>query len=121
MKRFSFSLNHKDSIALETLVALHESPQEIILTYGDLSEPKVFAKAMLERCQTLQAYYLWEESSTPTPKEYILLGLNDKARILCFVERGNDAWLNEHKLELLAPKSFHLSWDKLAGFKIKWV
>ncbi len=119
MKRYKLYLAAKpDQEALESLVALHEGNKQIILTYGDLYDPKAFTKILLKHCQTPEVYKLEDENLKANT--YILLGINDKARMLCLKEQNSTDTLELKSEELLYPRSFHLSWDKSLGFKVEW-
>ncbi len=121
MKRYSLQLKNDTKQSLESLVALYEGTGELVLTYGDLAEPKRFAKAMLARFKEHQVYNLFEEEAEKVLiRDYVLWGLNEKARMLCFLEIKDDTYLKEHGLELETISSFHLHWDNHSGFKIKW-
>jgi len=125
MKRYKLFLAVKpDQEALESLVALHEGNKQIILTYGDLYDPKAFTKILLKHCQTPEVYRLEDENSkantSPKANTYMLLGINDKARMLCLKEQDSTDTLELKSEELLYPRSFHLSWDKSLGFKVEW-
>lgn len=125
MKRYKLFLAAKpDQEALESLVALHEGKQQIILTYGDLYDPKAFTKTLLKYCQTPEVYRLEDEnpkvSTSPKANTYMLLGINDKARILCLKEQNSTDTLELQNEALIHPRSFHLSWDKSLGFKVEW-
>lgn len=122
MKRYSLHLKNDPSEQnLETLVALHQSATEIVLTYGDLAEPKRFAKTMLARFKAMAVYHLREEASELSPrKDYLLVGINEKARMLCFRETNNATQLEKQEPWLETVRSFHLHWDNHSGFKVKW-
>ncbi len=125
MKRYKLFLAAKpEQEALESLVALHEGNKQIILTYGDLYDPKQFASILLNHCTSLEAYKLQDENpktkATAKPETYILVGINDKARMLCLREQDSKDTLELQKEDLLNPRSFHLSWDKHLGFEVEW-
>ena len=123
MKRYKLYLAAKpNQEALESLVALHEGKQQIIPTYGDLYDPKTFTNTLLSHCKIPEVYTLKDENpnANPSSNSYLLLGINDKARMLCFKEQNSTDTLELHNEALVHPRSFHLSWDKSLGFKVDW-
>ncbi len=124
MKRYDLYLKEsKEETPLATLGVLHQDTKQIILTYYNLLDPESFARDMQLRCQQLQSYDLKEEHHSSQRQElndYLILGINDVARMIYFIQQGDRAWLNDYKPKLLAPKSFYLNWDKKGGFNAEW-
>ena len=122
MKRIGLHLKDAlDPEPLERLVAFHQGMNDVVLTYGHLAESKHFTQETLDRCKQVQTYHLInEDATTPNGKDYVLLGLNEKAAMLYFVERGDEAWILNQRSVLTAPRSFHLHWDKDEGFNVEW-
>ena len=112
-----------DANFIADLGILHESHRKIIVTYAHLNEPSRFIQTLKENCQKTQRYHLTKEHSLPTKtilKDYLVLGINDVAKMIYFTEIGDAKWLAEYKLELLAPRSFYLNWNKNDEFVVEW-
>ncbi len=124
MKRY-YLHKKEDTYAspLADLGFLHESPQTIIVTYAHHNEPGRFANTLKANCQIMQRYHLTKEQRLPglsIQKDYLVLGINDVAKMIYFAEFGGSQWLTEHKLELLEPRNFYLNWKKDNTFFVDW-
>ena len=120
---FLYQKGSANDTHLARLTILHHDNAALIVKYAHVPESELFIQTLRSQCQQMQLYRLTNArhlSLSDLSEDYLVLGINDVAKMIYFAEKGDHVWIADHKLELLAPRNFYLNWDKQGKFIVEW-